>query len=619
VAVIQVKQEAVMFTNIIYFILALLIFQTGSLGSALGSFPRWQNGILILLLFGLEARRRFLQLFRQARGGALQVFSWQMQYRQTHNILMVLSLLAFSAEVYLFNFKSLLGLIPGTRSFSSWEGLLGISFYGLHLLLIWYFGYPSFKLFFQSPLQRRPYLRSQLQFNLPILFPWFLITLVTDLLDLFSLPSWKGFLNHPLGEVAYILAFLFILSIFFPFLVKKWWQCRPIPEGPKKEALLIFCREIGQPFREILLWPTFEGRMLTAGVMGLVKRFRYLLITPSLLEILDPEELEAVVAHEFGHIRKRHLLFYLFFFGGYALLAVFFSQFITYLVLRHPAWLEFIPSSLAASEELLSLIMIIPLALGLVLYFRFLFGFFMRNFERQADLFALALVQSPQPLVRSLEKISLYSGQSRDLPSWHHFSIAQRIEFLERTYRNPRLAKGHQRKIMASVGVYFLLLLALGVFGLTNRTLLHPGLMKDPQALESWLATELKASANDPKVLMALAVIYQDQKQLALARNFYERLLEKEPNQVLALNNLAWLLATSRDPALFQPQKALSLAQKAAGLKPEPMILDTLAEAYWVNGQPEKALQIIQQVLDQGPANRSYYEGQKEKFKKPRQ
>jgi tetratricopeptide (TPR) repeat protein len=116
---------------------------------------------------------------------------------------------------------------------------------------------------------------------------------------------------------------------------------------------------------------------------------------------------------------------------------------------------------------------------------------------------------------------------------------------------------------------------------------------------------------------MALAVIYQDQKQLALARNFYERLLEIEPNQVLALNNLAWLLATSADPALFQPQKALSLAQKAAALKPEPMILDTLAEAYWANGQREKAQQIIQQVLDRNPANRSYYEDQKEKFMKP--
>ncbi|MCJ7833589.1 MAG: M48 family metalloprotease [Deltaproteobacteria bacterium] len=84
--------------------------------------------------------------------------------------------------------------------------------------------------------------------------------------------------------------------------------------------------------------------MLTAGVMGLVKRFRYLLITPALLDLLEPEELMGVVAHEIGHIRKRHLLFYLGFFAGYVLLAVFFSQWLTHQFFRYPAFLEFLYS-----------------------------------------------------------------------------------------------------------------------------------------------------------------------------------------------------------------------------------------------------------------------------------
>jgi hypothetical protein len=37
------------------------------------------------------------------------------------------------------------------------------------------------------------------------------------------------------------------------------------------------------------------------------------------------------------------------------------------------------------------------------------------------------------------------------------------------------------------------------------------------------------------------------------------------------------------------------------------MILDTLAEAYFANGRPDLALQVIQQVLAKNPANRSYY------------
>lgn len=76
------------------------------------------------------------------------------------------------------------------------------------------------------------------------------------------------------------------------------------------------------------------------------------------------------------------------------------------------------------------------------------------------------------------------------------------------------------------------------------------------------------------------------------------------------------MLATDKDPAIFQPQKALILAKEAASLKPEPVILDTLAEAFYVNGRPEMALKIIEQLLAENPPNRSYYQGQEERFRK---
>ena len=114
---------------------------------------------------------------------------------------------------------------------------------------------------------------------------------------------------------------------------------------------------------------------------------------------------------------------------------------------------------------------------------------------------------------------------------------------------------------------------------------------------------------------MALALLYHEQKRLTLARETYEKILRKDPHHVLALNNLAWLLVTGKDPSLYQPQRALLLALKAAELRPEPMILDTLAEAYLANGHPEQALEMIRQALTRRPSNRAYYESQREKFK----
>jgi Zn-dependent protease with chaperone function len=607
-----------MFTNIIFFILALLIYHTRSLSPGLRVVDLWVNGATVLLfltIFGLESWRRFHRLYLSALHAQEESYTLQRGHQQVTQYLMILSLVFFASEIYLLNFKTLVALIPGTGRFTSLEGAVGITLYLLHVVLIWIIGYPSQEKIFHSSQTRWPYLRSQLQFNLPVLFPWILITFLSDLIGLISAPKLHSFLNQPLGEMAYVLTFLTVLSIFFPFLVKTWWQCRPIPEGPKREVLSAFCQEMDSPFQQMYLWPAFGGSMLTAGVMGLIKRFRYLLITPALLDLLDPEELKGVVAHEIGHIRKKHLLFYLGFFFGYVLLAVFFSQWLSGRLFRYPAILNFLHSWRNLSEDLPSVLMVLPMALGLVLYFRFLFGFFMRNFERQADLFALKVLGASGPIVRSLEKIGFYSGQSRNLPSWHHFSIAQRVTFLERADRFPELVRRQDRKIYWSVGLFFLLLVGLGLYGIKERIWVSTGPAMNPKVLESLLKKEMVARPGDTRIMMTLAMIYQEEKRLPEAKETYEKILQIAPDHYLALNNLAWLLATSKEPALFHPARALAMAKKAAALKPDPMILDTLAEAYMANGHPDIALQVARQVLAKHPAHRDYYLAQEKRFK----
>ncbi|MBW1852272.1 MAG: peptidase M48, partial [Deltaproteobacteria bacterium] len=81
----------------------------------------------------------------------------------------------------------------------------------------------------------------------------------------------------------------------------------------------------------------------------------------------------------------------------------------------------------------------------MVIYFRYVMGFFMRNFERQADLYSSVIMESPGATVSSLEKVAYFSGKTRDLPSWHHFSIRERIDFLMKTRENPGLIRRHNR------------------------------------------------------------------------------------------------------------------------------------------------------------------------------
>ena len=55
---------------------------------------------------------------------------------------------------------------------------------------------------------------------------------------------------------------------------------------------------------------------------------------------------------------------------------------------------------------------------------------------------------------------------------------------------------------------------------------------------------------------------------------------------------------------------------RAVEIESSPVFLDTLAEAYYVNGFQDKAIQTINEALDKASDNRKYLVSQLEKFKK---
>jgi STE24 endopeptidase len=180
-----------------------------------------------------------------------------------------------------------------------------------------------------------------------------------------------------------------------------------------------------------------------------------------------------------GHIRHHHLWYYVLFLQGASL---------------------FLLVAVAMSSQLLAELLgdaafqrIISLAHGLALplacvaaYFGIFFGFLSRRFERQADIFGCRAVSCGRPdcsphdpasaspsraalcptgirtFVGALEKISTLNGCTRDMRSWRHFSIARRVEFLERLAARPELEQRFQRVILL---LKLLVVAALAVSG----------------------------------------------------------------------------------------------------------------------------------------------------------
>lgn len=597
-----------MFNNILYFITVLLIFNISPSAATPGEPPGYFLLMFVLtwMAFGLYCRWSFKGLMNRFKEG--KEFQLINRYQALTFRFSILAIFLFTLDIFAFHFKYWLQMIPLLNRFMVLQGALALILFIAYLVTIWYFAYPAYLFAFETEIKRVSFIFSNVKLNLPIIFPWLFLTLFYDLLTHVPLPGLESFINKPAGQILFYTVFLSVLVIFLPRFIKSWWGCKPFLPSGKVQELKDFLSEKGLKYRDLLKWPIFEGRIMTAGIMGIVSRYRYILVTEALMDILSLEEIKAVLAHEMGHAKYRHLILYVFFIFGYLIFwfGLFDPEF--YIILENYIYEKF---TVNISEQTLFYLIYTPSVLiPIILYFRFVMGFFMRQFERQADLYSAKTMGSPRYTVSSLEKIALLSGKIRDLPSWHHFSIKERVDYLSRTLEEPGLNRKHNRFVIFSLCIYLVCMIGLGYlfnFSQSKQNLTY-------MLYEEVLNQEI---IKDPKRISAyrdLAMIYHERGKFEKAIKAYEKILELDPSQPVALNNLAWLLVTVPDEDLREYGRALRLAKRAVALERSPIYLDTLAEAYHVNGYRNEALRAIDEAIAVANENREYYRQQRKKF-----
>ncbi|MDY7038877.1 MAG: M48 family metallopeptidase, partial [Thermodesulfobacteriota bacterium] len=401
-----------MFNNIIYFIIVLLIFNISFPGNSTENSLSYTLGMLFgcWLVFALYCRLGFKRLTVRFSGGKTRNENIAGEYQSLVLKLSMLSIFLFALDVYIFNLKYWLQIIPGLNQFSVLQGILALMLFIFYLSTIWYFAHPVYTVAFQAKLTRFSFIISNIKFNLPILFPWLIISLIIDLI---SFTPWSGpesFMNKPESQILFFACFIIVIMIFLPPLIQYWWGCRPFETSDRVKQLETFLHKMGFKYRKLLNWPIFEGRMMTAGIMGIVPRYRYILITDALMEILSLEELKAVMAHEMGHARYRHFLFYMFFFLGYIVIVIGLYPFLLYFLTAQPMLINALEGAGPQAATLFYLVLSVPVLITMIVYFRYVMGFFMRNFERQADLHSAVIMDGPRHTISSLEKIALLGG-----------------------------------------------------------------------------------------------------------------------------------------------------------------------------------------------------------------
>jgi putative PEP-CTERM system TPR-repeat lipoprotein len=117
-------------------------------------------------------------------------------------------------------------------------------------------------------------------------------------------------------------------------------------------------------------------------------------------------------------------------------------------------------------------------------------------------------------------------------------------------------------------------------------------------AAEQWAGEWMKSHPKDSQFLSYLGDVALAQRDWPQAENRFQAVLKLQPNNVAALNNVAWSAMQQDKPG------ALALAQKANELAPnQPALMDTLALALAKDKQLDKAVELQRKAVAMQPQN----------------
>jgi STE24 endopeptidase len=268
--------------------------------------------------------------------------------------------------------------------------------------------------------------------------------------------------NESVDMVASILPISLIILL-APEILRRVLPTEPLPPSPLRSRLEALCQRLNLRYRDILIWRTHHS-LGNAAVMGLIPQVRYVMLSDLLLETMTPRQIEAVFAHEAGHIVHRHLAWYVVFSLIFVLWAGGLLDFAS-------GWIS---KSLVDSMPFNVLVSFMGVGAFFVV-----FGSLSRSFERQADLFAARSLNASEddgpvdPIgvetfssaLTTIARINrmpidaseLVAGRNAIMRSyirlvhytanWLHGSIRSRVDYLYSLPANPARAERFDRRM----------------------------------------------------------------------------------------------------------------------------------------------------------------------------
>ncbi|MDL4842390.1 M48 family metallopeptidase [Aquibacillus rhizosphaerae] len=134
-----------------------------------------------------------------------------------------------------------------------------------------------------------------------ILFIFIPIVVVLTLMEIIP----EDFLGDVGDFLLPILIVMLIPMATAPF-IGKMLKASAMPESDSKDELLQFLAKLKIENVQLYTWPTKKKKIANALVTGFTKK-KQIYISDYMLENMTIEQVKAILAHEIGHIKKKHL------------------------------------------------------------------------------------------------------------------------------------------------------------------------------------------------------------------------------------------------------------------------------------------------------------------------
>jgi STE24 endopeptidase len=208
-----------------------------------------------------------------------------------------------------------------------------------------------------------------------------------------------------------------------------FYKFEPLENEDLRRRLVVLSERAGTRVRGVYCWKLSEKSKKANAALTGMGRTRRIILADTLLDNYQPEEIEAVLAHELGHHVHRHIL-----------KSVFVQAAVTFIGFWAANWALHYAVDQHMFEELsdfanLPLLVLVSSVLSFVLMPAL--NAYSRFNERQADQYAFESIASVEPFISSMNKLAEQNLAERTPSKWiellfhSHPAIARRVAAAE--------------------------------------------------------------------------------------------------------------------------------------------------------------------------------------------